>query len=129
MPVPFTQSQLQSVSSHVTKKLLRAENMDTFTTELGDSWIDPLDPRILNILETLSGDLELYTYVAGKSITTVSYELYGTTSAWWIILYVNGYMHPDEISDGALLKVPTGNAMAILLQETGKNNRGKEVRI
>ena len=129
MPVPFTQSQLQSVSSNVTKKLLRGENMDTFTTELGDSWVDPLDPRILNILETLSSDLELYTYVAGKSITTVSYELYGTTSAWWIILYVNGYMHPDEISDGALLKVPTGDVMATLLQETAKNNRGKEVRI
>ena len=129
MSVPFTQAQLQTVSSHVNKRLMRGENMDTFTTELGDSWIDPLDPRISNILETLSDDLELYTYVGGKSITTVSYELYGTTSAWWIILYVNGYMHPDEISDGALLKVPTSSAMSTLMQDAASNNRGREVRI
>lgn len=129
MAVSATNDQLQSVSTHVNRKLMRGENMDTFTTTLGDPWVDPLSPRIINILEEVKKDLTPYVYVGGKSITTVSFELYGNTSAWWIILYVNGYMHPDEISDGATLKVPSGQAIKTLLQETEKNNRGRQVTI
>lgn len=129
MAVNLTQEQLSGVSTHSLKALLRAENMDTFTTSLGDEWVDPLDPRITNIIESLQGDLEPYTYVAGKAITTISYELYGTTSAWWIILYVNGYMHPDEISDGSSMKVPSAASINVLLQTTAKNNRGTQVTI
>lgn len=129
MPVSATNDQLRSVSTHVNRKLMRGENMDTFTTSLGDTWVDPLSPSISNILTQASDDLVQYTYVGGKSITTVSYELYGNTSAWWIILYINGYMHPDEISDGATLKVPSAESMQVLLQETAKNNKGMEVTI
>jgi hypothetical protein len=129
MPVNATFEELRAVSTHVNKKLMRGENMNTFTTSLGDEWVDPLDPAIINIIDQVSKQCDQYTYVAGKSITTVSYELYGNTSAWWIILYINGYMHPDEISDGATLKVPTREAIETLIQEAKKNNRGKEVTI
>jgi hypothetical protein len=129
MPVSATNDQLMAVSTHVNRKLMRGENMGSFTTSLGDKWVDPLDPKIQNILKTVRKDLIQYTYVAGKSITTVSFELYGTTSAWWIILYLNGYMHPDEISDGATLKVPSEGAIMTLLQEAARNNRGREITI
>lgn len=129
MPVSLTQSQIASVSSSAVKTLLRAENMGTFTTAYGDEWVDPLDPRIINMLDNFDNSLEQYTYIAGKPITTASFELYGTTSAWWIILYLNGVMHPDEIPDGKVLNVPTREAMAVLLQTTAKNNRGQQVTI
>lgn len=122
----ITQEQILSVSSHGQKLLLRGENMDIFTTAYNDQWIDPLSPRIINILDRMK-QLDQYKYVSNKPITTVSYELYGTTSAWWIILYLNGYMHPDEIADGATLKVPRSVDIDILLQETAKNNKGKVI--
>lgn len=127
MALTITQSQVSAVSSFGVLGLLRAQNMGTFTTSLGDTWVDPLDPAIVNILSTLSASAQLYTYTAGKAITSVSQELYGTTSAWWIILYLNGYMHPDEISDGAVLKVPSQQALTVLLQTTAQNNKGKQV--
>ena len=129
MPVNLTQSQIASVSSAAVKALLRAENMGTFKSAYGDEWVDPLDPRIINMLSDFENDLEQYTYVSGKTITTVSFELYGTSSAWWIILYLNGIMHPDEIPDGKVLRVPSRSAMAVLLQTTAKNNRGQQVTI
>lgn len=123
----ITQEQAQSVSSNAQRLLLRGENMDVFTTAYNDQWIDPLSPRIISILDRMR-NLEQYKYVGGKPITTVSFELYGTTSAWWIILYVNGYMHGDEIADGTTLKVPRQMDIDILLQETAKNNKGKVIR-
>lgn len=102
----ITQEQAQSVSTHAQVQLLRGENMDTFTTTYNDSWVDPLTPQMLDTLDRMRSRLKQYKYVGGTPMTTVSFDLYGTTSAWWIILYLNGYMHPDEISDGITLKVP-----------------------
>ena len=127
MATDLTQSQISAVSTQALKKMLRAENMGTFTTSLGDKWVDPLDPTITNLIDTLSKDLEQIKYIVGTPMTTISNQLYGYTSAWWIILYINGYMHSDEISDGAILKVPTAIAMNNVLRETAANNRGKEV--
>lgn len=129
MALAFSQSQLQAVSSAVQKQLLRSEHMDVFTTALGDQWIDPLSPAVINIINTARKNTTLYSYVGGKPLTTVSFELYDTTSAWWIILYINGYMHPDEISDGATLKVPTTDVIQTLLQVSAQNNRGTQVTI
>ncbi len=126
MATELTQQQLSSVSSFASKRFLRAEHMNTFTTSLGDKWVDPLDPAIMSILEKVSKDLEQITYVAGTPLTTISFERYDTTSAWWIILYVNGYMHENEIADGAPLKVPSAVVMESLLKET-VNNVGKRV--
>lgn len=125
----LTQTQITALSTHGSKLLLRAENMETFVTSYGDSWVDPLSPRIVDLLDKVKKDLQPYNYTGGKPLTTVSYELYNTTSAWWIILYVNGYMHPDEISDGAILKVPSGESIQVLLRESAKNNRGKVVTL
>lgn len=129
MALNVTQEDLSAVSTFAVKGLLRAENMGTFTTTLGDQWVDPLDPTITNILTTLKSDTQLYTYTAGMAITTVSQELYGTTSAWWIILYLNGYAHPDEISDGASLQVPSVLAIQTLLRTTAQNNKGTTVTV
>ena len=123
----ISQDEVTSVSTHGQQLLLRESNMDSFTTSYNDKWIDPLTPRMLDLLEKMMRNLENYDYVGGKPFTTVSYELYGTTSAWWIILYVNGYMHPDEVSSGSLLKVPTDAAIQQFLQDTKIDNIGKTV--
>lgn len=127
MATDLTQAQISSVSSMALKKVLRAENMGTFTTSLGDEWVDPLDPNIINLVDKFKNSLEQYKYVAGLPMTTISYRLYGYTSAWWIILYLNGYMHENEISDGAMLRVPSAISMNAILREAAANNKGKEV--
>ncbi len=124
----LTQEQVRSVSTHGELLLLRGENMDTFVTSYGDQWVDPLTPRITDLQEVFQDSLTQYKYIGGKPITTVSYELYGTTSAWWIILYLNGIMHPDEMSDGMTLKVPTPEAIQSLTRDTVVNNIGKVIR-
>lgn len=126
MSINATQQQLAAVSTFASKRLLRAENMGTFTTSLGDMWVDPLDPALTKIIEKLSKDLEQITYVSGTPLTTISFERYDTTSAWWLILYINGYMHENEISDGAPLKVPSVAAIEALSKEI-ENNVGKRV--
>ena len=123
----ITQDEVLSVSTHGAKLLLRGSNMDTFTTNYGEDWVDPLTPRMLSILEQLKKDCVQYAYVDGRPLTTISQELYGTTSAWWVILYINGYMHPDEISSGASLKVPSPEIIQLFLQSTKVNNIGQTV--
>lgn len=101
--------------------------MDIVTSAYNDPMPDALTPRMLALLELLKKDCRSYNYVGGKPFTTISFELYNTTSAWWIILYLNGYMHPDEVSSGSLLKVPSSEIIQVFLQETKVNNVGKRV--
>lgn len=67
-------------------------------------WYDPLDPKITSIFENITS-VSTHDYQRDP-ITTISYNYYGTTSGWWIILAYNGYMHQDEIPAGASLDIP-----------------------
>lgn len=67
-------------------------------------WYDPLDPRILRVLDRVKV-LAMHAYV-GEPITTISHAFYRTVSAWWIIVAFNGYLHPDEIPQGTMLRIP-----------------------
>lgn len=69
-----------------------------------EEWYDPLDTRVTRGLKTLQ-TLSTINY-DGSPFTTISYKYLGSSTAWWIILQYNGYMHPDDVPMGAILGIP-----------------------
>lgn len=67
-------------------------------------WLDPLDDRFHRALDRTTS-LRPHVYY-NEPITTISHQYYGTTSAWFLILAFNGYLHPDEISTGQEIEIP-----------------------
>lgn len=92
------------------------------------SWIDPLDSRLTRILSGRIPYTEI-KYAKKKPLTTISMEFYRTTSLWWIILRMNGYLHPHDIPDGASLKLPSLRYIQSRLTTVTRSNKGKIVRI
>lgn len=100
------QNELESASTFPNSKYIRREYLETVEDKLGRSWLDPLTPAYTSLISS-NIETEPYEYDGNEPITTVCYKLYGTTSPWHMILYLNGYMHPQEIPSGVVLNVPT----------------------
>lgn len=97
--------------------------------KFGDkNWIDPLDPKLLRLLQGRIPYREII-YAKKKPLTTISMEVYMTSSLWWLILMMNGYLHPHDIPDGATLKIPSLTFIQKRMTVVQQTNKGKIVRI
>lgn len=127
MPTPLTISQAQSVSTHANPTY----QWSTFLAESSDpvlgAWVDPLTVDMSILLDS-SKLMSPVTITENMPITTVSYNLYGTTSLWSVILYLNGFMHPDELPPGTTLIVPSRNAVDSIINKNKleQSNYGKQ---
>lgn len=74
-----------------------------------ENWYDPLDPALVSLVE--DNMTESVVSYQGEPLTTLAHRLCGNTSAYWIILMGNGFIHQDEIPRGAFLKVPNFSAI------------------
>ena len=96
-------------SPNVDEKLIRTNLMATVTNENYpyEKWVDPLDSRLLNLLE---GVKTFKTIIWNNTpLSTISYRIYGTTSLVNLILMFNGFLQPQEIPMGTELKIPQIN--------------------
>lgn len=100
------QAEVEAVSTFGQARFLRRTFLQQVENNLGTKWVDPLSPLYAKLLAT---EIETtpYTYTGHEPITTVCYKIYGTTSLWHVVLYVNGHMHPQEIPTGSVLNMPT----------------------
>ena len=90
-------------------------------------WVDPLDPRLLSIL---NGKIPYQEVVfTNQPITNIADKYYNTTTPWWLILMFNGYLHAHDIPDGARLKIPSLQFIQSKLDANKNSNRGKIVTI
>jgi hypothetical protein len=114
---------LTQISTLYQDNFARSPQLDVFSNYLGEQWIDPLTPSFIRFLKS---DFKYATheFVASEPLTTVSYRYYDTTSLWYLIVYVNGFMHPDEIPSGTLLKIPYKSDIEYLLTETRPSKSG-----
>lgn len=98
------------------------------STDDGSVWIDPLDQRLLNLL---NGDIpyDAFSY-RSESITTISFRYYRTTSLWWLIVMFNGFIHPHEIPSGYVLKIPKLSYILSKVKKPVKDSiKGKIIRV
>lgn len=93
------------------RNFLRIENMlgkaDPILDKLAlnsGGWVNPLNPGFNKALKTLV-PMTSVEY-DGTPLPTISASLYGTVDGWSLILAYNGYLHPDEIPNGAVLAIP-----------------------
>jgi hypothetical protein len=59
-----------------------------------------------------------------KKFTTLMYETYGNTTCYRIVLTFNGFMHPYEIDEGAIVYLPDPEELSGLItqQQIKKKN-------
>lgn len=81
-----------------------------------EPWYDPLDPAMTRIMD-FNIPFSLYQY-QGEGLTTLSYQMYKTTTAWWVILMFNGFVHPDEIPAGTELRIPDLASLKAVIERT-----------
>lgn len=67
-------------------------------------WLNPLDEKVHRALDKTKS-IGPHNYL-GEPITTVAHQYYTNTSAWWLIVAFNGYLHPDEIPTGQDIEIP-----------------------
>lgn len=122
----LTQEEAVSVSTHATAAYLWSRFLDEVDDPISGTWVTPLTPELVSLLEKAK-DTTPVQYVSGTKITTLSYQYYGTTSMWSIILYLNGYQHPDEIPPGAILNLPSKESIDRILDAASRqtSNYGK----
>lgn len=87
------------------------------------AWIDPLSPEIQKIKRLNKSEMRAVRF-DGKPITTISTQIYGTTSLWWVLLLINGYAHPEEIQRGAVLLVPNISDITKIISVEAVSRRG-----
>ena len=125
----FTESLKLQLSTNYDQNFERSKFMDVVTSADDASlWIDPLDPRILNII---AGEIpyDIFSY-RSESITTISYQYYSTTTLWWLIVMFNGFLHPHEIPSGYKLKIPKlSYIMNKVKKSTSDSIKGQVIQI
>lgn len=64
----------------------------------------------------LCTQLKKLPYAGAVAVTTqenrpdlLSYDIYGSTQYWWILMLYNDYLSPTELTSGALVKYPSLN--------------------
>lgn len=94
-----------AVSTNSNIQYYRRNFMETVTIN-GVTYLNVLS----STLELLINSITQYTsipYDGHSHITTISYQNYGTTTLWWLILKYNGYQNWWLIPNGAMLKIPS----------------------
>lgn len=100
---------MQDVDHQFKTKLDLTKDSDS---RFNKPWVDPLDPELMSRLRFKESDMLDYAYDGVTPITNISYNLYGTTTLWYVIVYVNGLLNPLEIPGGTVLKVPKKDVLA-----------------
>lgn len=97
--------------------------------EDGEGWIDPFHPNITAIL-SLPRTIRI-EYDGSTPLTTVSKNTYGNTSLWFLIQACSDYLHPHQIPKGAIILIPSSDAVVSYLKQTTeiKGNQGKVILI
>lgn len=90
-------------------------------------WIDPLSSPMRRILKLNKAQMQRVIY-AGTPISTLSQQVYGTVSLWYVILMINGYCHPQEVERGATLYLPSRQQLDGILKTSAPTARGSIVR-
>lgn len=124
-------SDLPLMSEHADHNLTHTVFMETvegqpFAVDPIDQedWYDPLDASLVSLVEeNMTSSVVSYQ---GEAITTLAFRMCGNTSAYWMILMGNGYIHPDEIPRGAFLRVP--NFAAIRSRLNAKKPRSSKIQ-
>lgn len=143
-PIVPSNSDLAIISTGADRKYLRGSIYGTTShkllplldlsqdtnNKLTKDWINCIDRKFLTYLRRLDKlKMKVVTY-EGQLITTLSETYYGTTSLWYVILYVNGFCHPQEIQRGINLFIPNKSDIDSLFgtyQPNKKSNLGKTV--
>ena len=68
--------------------------------------VDLLNPKLHKIFDYVTYYAN-YTYRNHEKVVNISYNSYGTTSLWWLILLASGQIHPYEILPGTNLLLPS----------------------
>lgn len=141
-PILPSEGELARLSSNASKTMLRGNSIKTVPHKLQKSldlynepsnspllhsWVDALHPNMN--FKFKKQDYKLVTYRRSIPLTTMSQEVYGTTSLWWLILRVNGVMHPDELNDGERLKVPSLDAIKSKVLPAIESKKGSVVTV
>lgn len=88
--------------------------------------VDFLDGRVLRALRDAPSNGSIVK--DASPLTTSVHSATGTTTVWWLIVMYNGYLHPDEIPDGTVLKIPNLASIRDALAKS-KQGLGKIVTI
>jgi hypothetical protein len=116
MPDTLDQTVASQVSTDSNVSYLFSNLLDETTDPVYGTWVDPLTLS-MESLRKLKLNAIPYQMKPSEKITTVCYNLYKTTSLWAIILYINGYQHPHEVDEGAVLLFPIKTEVDTLLVE------------
>jgi len=130
------------LSSMVDTQLLRGPIMPEVKHKLADQldftyeptnrlllpWVDPLCPKLLKLRRLPKSSMQTIRYTGSKPLTSISAEQYGTTTAWYVILLVSGFVHPQEIPPGAILYLPRLQDIKEILAPRQPNRRGQIVK-
>ena len=92
------------ISTRVDTKFLISELFESLEYAEGEYWLNIHDKRVETLLK-LPRSVNI-TYTGDKNVTTLSYETYGTTSLWWLIVTCSGYTHAHEIPYNTDISVP-----------------------
>ncbi len=95
----------------------------------GIDYLDMLDPRIIKFINSVK-NFQITVYDSSVPLTTLAYQIYGTTTLYWTILVFNGYFHELEIPVGAVLKLPNLNDFKdIFIPQVAAQRRGQTITV
>lgn len=94
------------MSTHATAAYLWSRFLDVVNDPVSGDLGHASDAGMVALLDSAK-DTTPVQYAAGHEDHQLSYQCYSLTSMWSIILYLNGYQHPDEIPPGATLNLPS----------------------
>lgn len=89
-------------------------------------WFSPLSRQMTEIFRSLE-ILETIQY-RGEPLTTLAYRYYNNVDGWIFILGFNGYLHPDEMRSGILIKIPNVEAVIAVLNRL-ESNKGDVIEV
>lgn len=120
------QEDYASISTHFRPNALRSTKMEPVNDPVTGDWVNPLQPELI---DKLNGSFDTFShpYTGSEAMTTIAYRAYETTSLWWVILYVNGFMHPEEIPSGYALIIPTRQSMDEMLADIQETKNGQTI--
>ena len=80
--------------------------------------IDPLNSFMLLNIQLLQpyGTKRVTPETHGRP-DFLSYQIYGDTQYWWVILLYNNILDPDSLTSGSVISYPGQNALESLFQK------------
>jgi len=109
-------------------------NLDTVTTKERFSlskfldFSDNFDPITSDFMLTISSLKSGGNYtIKGEDARPdlISHELYGSAQYWWIIMFYNGIVQVDSLTNGMVLKYPDSDALEDLYFTLKSKELGK----